>query len=43
MADRRRITGPVGATVPPIYDAPPPKNPMQQSKKPENAVRKICV
>ncbi|KAJ8115235.1 hypothetical protein ONZ43_g4715 [Nemania bipapillata] len=41
MADRRRINGPVGATIPPIYDSPSPSP--TSTEKPENAIRKIFL
>ncbi|KAI1498162.1 exoribonuclease [Biscogniauxia marginata] len=41
MADRRRINGPIGPTVPPIYDTPPPK--FVATRKAENAIRKIFL
>ncbi|KAI1740144.1 exoribonuclease [Xylaria scruposa] len=41
MADRRRINGPVGTTLPPVYDSPPP--PRNSAEKPENAIRKIFL
>ncbi|KAI1113384.1 exoribonuclease [Nemania sp. NC0429] len=41
MADRRRINGPVGATLPPIYDSPPGSR--SSAEKPDNAIRKIFL
>ncbi|KAI0444267.1 exoribonuclease [Xylaria telfairii] len=41
MADRRRINGPVGATLPPVYDSPAPSR--NGVEKLENAIRKIFL
>ncbi|KAI0596868.1 exoribonuclease [Biscogniauxia sp. FL1348] len=41
MADRRRVNGPVGQTVPPLYDTPPPK--FVASEKAQDAIRKIFL
>lgn len=41
MADRRRINGPVGATLPPVYDSPPPLH--SKAARPENVIRKIYL
>ncbi|KAI1437945.1 exoribonuclease [Xylaria sp. CBS 124048] len=41
MADRRRINGPVGDTLPPVYDAASP--PQRLAEKPENAIRKVYL
>ncbi|KAI1487738.1 exoribonuclease [Biscogniauxia mediterranea] len=41
MADRRRVNGPVGQTVPPIYDTPPPK--FVAKEKAQDAIRKIFL
>ncbi|KAI0396013.1 exoribonuclease [Xylariaceae sp. FL0594] len=43
MADRRRVNGPAGTTIPPIFDSPPPRRPAPQGDKPENEVRKIFL
>lgn len=40
MADRRRVNGPVGPTLPPIYDGPAPRR--KTPERAENATRKIC-
>lgn len=45
MADRRRINGPVGTTIPPIYDdAPEKKSEVARAtrSRPANVIRKIC-
>lgn len=45
MADRRRINGPVGTTIPPIYDDIPEQK-FQVAKitrsRPANVIRKMC-
>ncbi|KAI1149294.1 exoribonuclease [Nemania diffusa] len=41
MADRRRINGPVGVTLPPVYDGFPPSR--GTTEKSENAIRKIFL
>ncbi|KAI1813233.1 exoribonuclease [Poronia punctata] len=42
MADRRRINGPVGTTLPPVFDAPPPRD-IQRTERPDNVSRKIFL
>ncbi|KAI8631954.1 exoribonuclease [Xylariaceae sp. FL1651] len=43
MADRRRVNGPVGATLPPTYDTPPPPRNITTETETENAIRKIFL
>ncbi|KAI1267045.1 exoribonuclease [Xylariaceae sp. FL1019] len=50
MADRRRINGPVGTTVPPVYDSPPPhgretqaSNESQSDAAQGDTIRKIFL
>lgn len=40
MADRRRVNGPTGSTVPPIYDYPSVTQPAKGAS--DNVIRKIC-
>jgi len=46
MADRRRINGPVGGTVAPVFateDVEEQKFAVQHRERASNAIRKICL